>query len=57
MKKIIVSLADMLVALSSQSQNPLLLRDVFPGTTGSSIQQIVKTSNYTFFNAEMTSIC
>jgi len=34
------------------SQNPRLLKDVYPGTAGSSIQQIVKTTNFTFFNAE-----
>ena len=31
-------------------QNPLLLKDVSPSSTGGTIQQIVKTSNYTFFN-------
>jgi len=34
------------------SQNPVLLKDVYPGFTGSGIQQIVKTNNYSFFNAE-----
>ncbi len=33
-------------------QNPWLLKDVYPGATGSGIQEIVKTSGYTFFTAE-----
>ncbi len=40
------------ITATTIAQNPLLLKDVFPGATGSGIQQIVKTSNYTFFNAE-----
>lgn len=52
MKKILLQIFVLLFAISTNAQNPLLLKDVFPGSTGSGIQQIVKTSNYTFFNAE-----
>ena len=52
MKKILLQIFVLLFAISANAQNPLLLKDVFPGITGSGIQQIVKTSNYTFFNAE-----
>ena len=52
MKKIILPLALLFIAGTVLCQNPRMLKDVFPGSTGSSIQQIVKTSNYTFFNAE-----
>ena len=34
------------------AQNPLLIKDVYPGSTSSGISQIVKTSNYVFFNAD-----
>jgi ELWxxDGT repeat protein len=33
------------------SQNPLLLKDVYPGASSSNIGQIVKTTGYTFFTA------
>lgn len=36
--------------MAAFSQNPILLKDVAPGAAGGSIQQIIKTSNYTFFN-------
>ena len=52
MKKIILPLALLFIAVTAFCQNPRMLKDVFAGSTGSSIQQIVKTSNYTFFNAE-----
>lgn len=52
MKKIILPLLLLLAYVTAISQNPLLLKDIYPGATGSGIQQIVKTSNYTFFNAE-----
>ena len=38
------------ISINSISQNPLLLKDVVPGNNTGTIQQIVKTSNYTFFN-------
>ena len=52
MKKIILPFVLLLLCITAICQNPLLLKDVYPGVTGSGIQQIVKTSNYTFFNAE-----
>lgn len=52
MKKLFLSIAVLFYGLLAISQNPQLLKDVYPGNTGSGIQQIVKTSNYTFFNAE-----
>jgi ELWxxDGT repeat protein len=52
MKKIYLSVLFLMATLISFSQNPLLVKDIYPGLTGSSIQQIVKTTNYTFFNAE-----
>ncbi|MDB5199770.1 MAG: hypothetical protein JWO92_1733 [Chitinophagaceae bacterium] len=52
MKKIYLSVLFLFTLLVAFCQNPLMLKDVFPGATGSGIQQIVKTSNYTFFNAE-----
>ena len=52
MKKLFLSIAVLFYGLLAISQNPQLLKDVYPGSIGSGIQQIVKTSNYTFFNAE-----
>ena len=52
MKKIFLAISILFGGLQAIGQNPLLLKDVYPGITGSGIQQIVKTSNYTFFNAE-----
>ncbi len=52
MKKVILPVILMLISITATSQNPLLLKDVYPGATGSGIQQIVKTTGYTFFNAE-----
>ncbi len=51
MRKIQLTLLMLLIGTLGFAQNPLLLKDVYPGATGSGIQQIVKTSNYTFFNA------
>ena len=52
MKKFSLSICVLLLVIAAKSQNPQLLKDVFPGATGSGIQQIVKTSNYIFFNAD-----
>jgi ELWxxDGT repeat protein len=52
MRQIYMAVLFFFAATTAFCQNPLLLKDVYPGATGSSIQQIVKTSNYTFFNAE-----
>lgn len=52
MEKNILSIYILLFAIAAKCQNPLLLKDVFPGTTGRGIQQNCKTSNYTFFNAD-----
>ncbi|WP_462221311.1 hypothetical protein, partial [Ferruginibacter sp.] len=52
MKKFCMPFVLIFITATTIAQNPLLLKDVFPGATGSGIQQIVKTSNYTFFNAE-----
>src|SRR6186713_127625 len=49
MKKLI-ALFLTFISINSFSQNPLLLKDVVPGNNTGTIQQIVKTSNYTFFN-------
>ena len=38
--------------IAAISQNPILLKDAYHGITGDGIQQIVKTSEYTFFNDE-----
>lgn len=51
MRKIQLTLLMLLIGTLGFAQNPLLLKDVYPGATGSGIQQIVKTSTYTFFNA------
>ena len=51
MKKIILPFSILFIGITTLSQNPLLLKDVYPGIAGSGIQQIVKNSNYTFFNA------
>lgn len=50
--KRIVLFVSLLISLTLAAQNPLLLRDVYPGATGSGIGEIVKTNNYTFFTAE-----
>ena len=52
MKKIIFSTILFTLGVVVFGQNPIILKDIYPGATGSGIQQIVKTSNYTFFNAE-----
>jgi ELWxxDGT repeat protein len=52
MKKFLLCIATLFLGQAAICQNPLLLKDVYPGATGSGIQQIVKTSNYTFFNAQ-----
>jgi ELWxxDGT repeat protein len=52
MKKLFLSIAILFFTILANCQNPQLLKDVYPGSTGSDIQEIVKTSNYTFFNAE-----
>ncbi|MEO6612739.1 MAG: hypothetical protein ABIT05_08675 [Chitinophagaceae bacterium] len=52
MRKFHFCLLFIFAAAVSFCQNPQLLKDVYPGATGSGIQQIVKTTNYTFFNAE-----
>jgi len=49
MKKLI-TLFLIFISIDSISQNPLLLKDVSPGNNSGTILQIVKTSNYTFFN-------
>jgi ELWxxDGT repeat protein len=49
MKKLTL-LSFLLICIQSFSQNPQLLKEVVPGNNNGTIQQIVKTSNYTFFN-------
>ncbi len=51
MKKLI-SFFLLVSALDTVAQNPVLLKDVFPGNNTGTIQQIVKTVNYTFFNED-----
>ncbi len=51
MKRICLSIWILLFAIATKSQNPKLLKDIYPGASGAGIQEIVKTSNYTFFNA------
>ena len=36
----------------ASSQPPLLVKDIFPGASGSNIGEIVKTSNFTFLTAD-----
>ncbi len=50
MKKIFFSYVIFLNGLLAFCQNPLLLKDVSPGNNSGTIANIVKTSNYTFFN-------
>lgn len=52
MKKVLLCFVTLCTYVAAISQNPILLKDVYPGATGSGTQQIVKTSNYIFFNAE-----
>lgn len=52
MKKINFFYVMLLSGFIAICQNPQQLKDVYPGSAGSGIQQIVKTSNYTFFNAD-----
>jgi len=52
MQKITLAILMLFSFYAATSQNPRLLKDVYPGATGSSIGQIVKTTGYTFFNAE-----
>jgi ELWxxDGT repeat protein len=49
MKKLI-TLFLTFISINSFSQNPLLLKDVTLGNNSGTIQHIVKTTNYTFFN-------
>ncbi|MEO7446325.1 MAG: ELWxxDGT repeat protein, partial [Ferruginibacter sp.] len=51
MTKIYAGLFLLFATVSAKSQNPFLLKDIYPGATGSGIQEIVKTSGFTFFNA------
>lgn len=51
MKKLLPFLL-MAFAINAGAQNPALLKDVFPGNNSGTIQQIVKTSNYVFFNED-----
>ncbi|QNA44567.1 ELWxxDGT repeat protein [Lacibacter sediminis] len=50
MKKVVFSILMLCTYVAAISQNPILLKDVSPGNNSGTIQQIVKTSNYTFFN-------
>ncbi|MEO7309154.1 MAG: ELWxxDGT repeat protein [Chitinophagaceae bacterium] len=52
MTKTLFAFACLCIASFSFSQNPLLLKDIYPGTTGSIPAEIVKTPAYVFFNAE-----
>lgn len=52
MRKIYLVFVCLFISVIAFCQNPFMLKDVYPGATGSGIQQIVKTTNYTFFNAE-----
>ncbi|MBX2918490.1 MAG: T9SS type A sorting domain-containing protein [Ferruginibacter sp.] len=51
MKKLI-SLLLLISTMVVDAQNPLMLKDVFPGNNSGTIQQIIKTTNYTFFNED-----
>ncbi len=51
-KRILQSLIALFVCSMGFSQNPQLLKDVFPGNNTGTIQRIVKTSNYIFFNQD-----
>ena len=51
MKKLICFLLPAF-AMSASGQNPFLLKDVFPGNNSGTIQNIVKTTNYSFFNED-----
>ena len=52
MKKIILSFCQAFIFCIVIGQTPIMVKDIFPGFSGSGIQQIVRSSNYTFFNAE-----
>jgi len=52
MKKFFFSYVIFLFGLLAFCQNPIMLKDVFPGNNSGTIQQIVKTTNYTFFNED-----
>ena len=52
MKKVVLCTLLLCAYMAAISQNPLLLKDVAPGSAGSSIQQIVKTGNYSLSKSE-----
>ncbi len=52
MRRVYSTLATLCVCSLLFSQNPQMLKDVFPGNNSGTIQNIVKTSGYTFFNED-----
>jgi ELWxxDGT repeat protein len=52
MRKLCSALCAMFICSVVFSQNPQMLKDVFPGNNSGTIQQIVKTGNYVFFNED-----
>lgn len=51
MKKLI-SLLLFISTMVVNAQNPQMLKDIYPSNNSGSIQKIIKTSNYTFFNED-----
>lgn len=52
MRKLYLTLTSIVICYSVLSQNPQMLKDVFPGANSGTIQNIVKTTGYTFFNED-----
>jgi ELWxxDGT repeat protein len=50
MKKVALPCVLLFLFFQAFSQNPVMLKDVAPGNNSGTIQHIVKTGNYTFFN-------
>jgi hypothetical protein len=51
MKSAVLSLFLLLTTIFCSAQNPTLVKDIYTGSYTSGIQEIVRTSNLTFFNA------
>ena len=52
MKAIILLLVGSALSIWVAAQPPKLVKDVFPGSAGSNIGEIVKSGNYAFFTAD-----
>jgi len=52
MRKVYSTLAAIFYCSLILAQNPQMLKDIFPGNNTGTIQRIVKTTNYTFFNQD-----